>query len=118
MIYRMLSLLVTIMGLVGCLTFVTRYWVLSGGRWRDTYAGRFFVVVYSNLAALFLLIIANQIFGDWPGRKVVSLALYLAYVAQTWWPIRLLSIAQQKPVDLIEPVRKREGQHRREESQS
>lgn len=96
MSYGVFAFLITSAGFVGCVVFVTRYVVLSGGSWRDTEAGKFLVVVYTNLAALFLLVMANQIFGDWPLRKVASLLLYTVYVAQTWWPLRLLNLAQRR----------------------
>ena len=96
MTYKVLAFLITASGFIGCTIFVTRYWVLSGGRWKDTEAGKFLIAVYVNLGLLFLLIMVNTVFGDWPGRKVVTLALYMAYVAQTWWPIRLLNKAQRR----------------------
>jgi len=96
MTLRTLYAVVAAVGFFGCVTFVTRYVVLSGGRWKDSEVGKFFVVVYTNLGALFLLILANTVFGDWPMRKWISLFLYVAFVAQTWWPIRLLNQAQRR----------------------
>lgn len=103
MIFKVLAFLITAIGFCGCTFFLINYVLRTKGAWRDSEAGRFLVVVYSNLGALFLVVMANQLFGDWFGRQVVTLGLYLAYVAQTWWPLRLLRIAQ-----------KRSGKHRKE----
>lgn len=94
--YRVASLCVTTIGLAGCVTFIVSYIRRSNGAWRDSEAGRFFVIANANLAALFLLVISNQILGPWPGRQVVAILLYTAYTAQSWWPLRLLLLANRE----------------------
>ncbi len=95
MIYKIILFCITALGFIGCLTFVLRYWYTAGNTWRNNEAGRFFMVVYANLAALFLLVMANQIWTEWPGKKLVSMILFATYVLETWWPIRLLTFAQR-----------------------
>jgi hypothetical protein len=107
MIYKVLAFCITAFGFAGCAIFLVNYVLRTRGAWRDSEPGRFLVVVYTNLAALFLVVMVNQVFGDWLGRQVVTLGLYLAYVLQTWWPLRLLRIAQER-----ESIGS--GKHRRE----
>src|SRR5882672_7503319 len=84
---------ITATGLLGCITFVIRYAILSRGAWRRSEAGRFMIIVYANLGALFLSVLANLIFDGWPGRRPVTLILFSAYVIFCWWPHRLLNRA-------------------------
>lgn len=89
--YRWFLIGITAIGLVGCLSFVVFYAIISGGRWRRTDAGRFMMIVQANLGTLFALILTNQVLGtDWPGRQAVTLILFSSYVVETWWPLRLL----------------------------
>ena len=89
--YRWFLIGITIAGLAGCLTFVVFYSILSGGKWRQTDAGRFMMIGQANLGTLFALILTNQLLGtDWPGRELITAALFFAYVVETWWPLRLL----------------------------
>jgi len=94
MIYRVLTLVIPAVGLAGCAVFIVRYWLRSKGAWRKTDAGRFFMVVYANLAALFAVVILNQVFGDWFMRRWIILILYTSYAVCAWWPSRLLTRAQ------------------------
>lgn len=82
-------------GLAGCVSFVVRYSIMSrrtamGPWWRHEF-GWWLAAVPLNLAALFLLVMLNNISAEWPGRRTVTIALFTAYVAETWWPGRLLS---------------------------
>jgi hypothetical protein len=96
MVYKWVLVAITIAGLLGCLTFVVRYAILSKGAWFNTEAGRFMMIVYTTLGSLFSLILANQIFGlDWFGREVVTLILFTMYVVFAWWPNRLLTKARE-----------------------
>lgn len=82
-------------GLLGCLSFVIRYSLVSRrtdlGPWWRHELGWWLAAVPLNLASLFLLVMLNNISTDWPGRRVVTLILFSAYVVETWWPTRLLS---------------------------
>lgn len=100
MIFRWLVIAITVGGAVGCVTFVVRYWIATRGAWMKSEAGRFMMMFQANLGFLFLLIIANSTFGNWPGRQVVTLALYVTYAVQTWWPSRLLIRANELARDL------------------
>jgi hypothetical protein len=88
--YQIVLLCITGVGALGCFVFVTTYWVKAHNSWMRTEPGRFLMLTYGNLGLLFLLVIANQIFDTWPGQKVVTLLLFLAFVIQSWWPLRLL----------------------------
>lgn len=54
------------------------------------------MVVYANLAALLLLVMANTLLGNWPGRTIVALVLYVTFAIEAWWPLRLLSKTQRE----------------------
>jgi hypothetical protein len=90
---------ITGIGLLGCITFVVRYWIVTGGAWSTREAGRFLMAVYVNLAALFALVLMNQIWDDWPGKRPITFVLFAAYVIETWWPMRLLHNAQNRRRD-------------------
>lgn len=96
MIYQVLLSVVTGVGLLACTTFVTGYWLATGGRWARDEAGRFLMTFMGTLGALFLLVLTNQWVGEWPARRGVTVAVFAAFVLMTWWPLRLLLIAQRK----------------------
>lgn len=83
-------LLITAVGLLGCIAFVVAYVRQAGWKIWFNEEGSFLLVVYLNLGTLFMLGIINSIFGDWPGRTVISLVLYMTYAIEAWWPLRLL----------------------------
>lgn len=82
-------------GLLGCAVFIARYTWMSlhtlKGPWWQHETGWWLVAVPLNLAALFVLVIANNLIDDWPGRPQVTLILFTLYVVETWWPLRLVS---------------------------
>lgn len=89
-LYMILLVALTGAGAIGCFSFVITYHYKTGGAWRNQEAGVFLMIVYANLGALYALILANQVFGHWYGRQVVTLLLFTAYCFFTWWPLRLL----------------------------
>lgn len=93
--FGVLMTIVTASGLGGCLVFVVAYAIRSRGAWMSQEAGRFLMAVYANLGALLALVLANQIFGEWPGRRMLTVSLFVAYCIEAWWPLRLLSQAQE-----------------------
>lgn len=93
--FSVLMTVVTASGLAGCLVFVVAYAVRSRGAWMAQEAGRFLMAVYANLGALLAFVLVNQVFGDWPGRRLVTVVLFAAYCFEAWWPLRLLSRAQE-----------------------
>lgn len=96
MTYQVLISAVTGIGLAACATFVIRYWWRTGGRWMRDEAGWFMMAYWATLGVLFGLVLSNQWLGDWPGRRPVTVVVFVAFVATTWWPNRLLSIAQKR----------------------
>lgn len=96
-LYQMVLMAFCMVGLLGCLVFVIRYQVRSRGAWRDSEAGRWLMIGRAEKAALFALVIAGQAVPNWPGRQAVTVAVFGAFVALTWWPSRLLSRATDRP---------------------
>lgn len=94
-LYRVVIIVLCVAGLVGCVSFVVRYSIQSRrtklGPWWRHEIGWWLALVPLNLASLFLLVMLNNISLDWPGREWVTIALFTAYVVETWWPGRLLS---------------------------
>lgn len=86
-------LAITSIGLINCLVFCAGYQIKSKGGWRKSEHGVFMMLFIASLGTLFALIISTRLFGDWPGRMVVSTLLYTGYVAITFWPTRLLVLA-------------------------
>lgn len=91
--YRWVLLGLCALGFVGCVVFVVSYQVRSRGAWADSEAGRWLMIGRAEKAALFALVLMNMAAGNWPGRQSVTLVLFGAFVALTWWPSRLLSKA-------------------------
>lgn len=81
-------------GVLGCLVFVGAYHVRTHGRWRRSEVGRLLMLVNLDLAAILLLILSNRVFGDWSGRREITLVLAAVYALQPWWWLRLLWRAQ------------------------
>ncbi len=97
--YQILIVIITSVGVLACLSFVLGYgWVTRGAFGREE-AGRYFMTSMSNKLLLFSLVLSGILWGDWPGRKILILILYVSFVATTWWPLRLLVIAQRKKSD-------------------
>lgn len=96
-LYRLVLMAFCVAGMLGCLVFVIRYQVRSHGAWRDSEAGRWLMIGRAEKGALFALVIAGQIAPDWPGRQAVTIVMFGAFVALTWWPSRLLSRAMNRP---------------------
>jgi hypothetical protein len=88
--------IVTGVGLAACLTFVVGYWWRTGRSWFRDEAGRFFMAFMGTLGLLFALVLANQWLDGWPGRQAVTLVVFMFFVLLTWWPLRLLYVAQSR----------------------
>lgn len=93
---KILMIIITGIGLVGCIFFVIAYWLTTSGAWRKEEAGWFMMVRHITLAVLFMIVIINQVHGPWPGREFFTLIVFSAFVAELWWPMRLLSRAQRE----------------------
>ena len=96
MTYRVLLSAVTGVGLIACAAFAVGYWWQTGGRWVRDEAGRFLMAFMGTLGLLFALVLSNQWVGDWPGRRAVTVVVFTLFVGMTWWPLRLLVIAQRQ----------------------
>jgi hypothetical protein len=88
--YDKSSLVVTLIGLFNCIVFCGWYWYRSRGSWMKSEYGWFLMMFIGCLGSLFALIVSNRIFGAWPYRLHVSLALYSSYVLITFWLPRLV----------------------------
>jgi hypothetical protein len=93
--FRWFFIVVSIIGFVGCVAFIAQYWVKAGNEWMKAEAGRFFMGVYSNLAALFLYVIIGNLYPTWEGRIWGWVILYSIFAIEAWWPLRLLVDAQK-----------------------
>lgn len=94
--YEKLSFLVTTIGFWNCLVFCVAYPLSSRGKWRETEIGQWLMISMGTLGSIFLLILSNRLFGDWPGRQWLAFLFYIIYVAVTAWPLRLLYVSMTK----------------------
>lgn len=83
-------ILISSIGLVGCIFFMLMYHVRSRGDWRFNEIGVWLMFSRANLASIFALLLANRIWGDWTGRREIILILVAAFALQTFWPSRIL----------------------------
>lgn len=93
--YDVAVIVVTGIGLANCLGFCLAYWLASSGLWVRDEFGRFLMLFMACLGSLFALIVSTRLWGEWPGRRQVAMALYVVYVLATMWPARLLWLAQR-----------------------
>lgn len=90
-----LTLLACVAGLLGCVSFVVRYHLLTGGAWCRTSEGRWMVYGRLIIAAALLVVVANRAFPGWPARRVITFLIMAAFAAQTYWPLRLVNEAHK-----------------------
>lgn len=97
---------VTGIGFVICLVFVTAFHIKTMGTWRHSEAGRWLMLGRLNFVLLFgllLLAYANDRFRSWDGTQWIFLGVYAVFALQTLWPLRLLwyedRVAQLKKED-------------------
>lgn len=86
----------SVLGALGCWYFVVAYWVLTRGDWHQSAVGRHLMQFMANLAVLFSLIVLVRLFGNYPGRPVITTVAYAVFVAQIWWRIVLMHRAQRR----------------------
>lgn len=91
---RLATTVLAALGMAGCWYFVAAYWWTTGGGWRRTAGGRHLMAFTANLGGLLTLVVVNRVFGDYPGRQAITLALFAALVAQIFWRCVLLHRAQ------------------------
>ena len=93
--YEVLISLITGIGALACLTFVIGYWIVTGGAWIREEAGQFFMSFMAALGMLFTLVLVNAWTDSWPGQRAITVITFTLFVAETWWPLRLLLLAQR-----------------------
>ena len=95
--FEKLSMLVTGIGFYNCVRFVWSYGRLRNFQgsplWKSSPHGRYMMWTAAVLGSLFALILSNRLFPGWPGREIVTLALYVTYVAFTGWLNKLLDLS-------------------------
>lgn len=100
MTYTLYITVVTAVGLLACATFVAGYWWVTRGGWVREEAGRFMMAFMATLGVLFALVLTGQLNNptvvEWTGRRMAVAAVFTAFVAITWWPLRLLVTAQSR----------------------
>lgn len=94
-----LTVIVTVVMLLGTLIFAVAYHLTTDGKWRTaTPAGRWLFTTNAVLGSLALVILLQRAapwWAAWEGRKWLLLALYVLYAAKPYWGIRLLRQAQR-----------------------
>lgn len=89
-------LAITSVGLLNCFVFCLTYWVKTRGAWWTDEAGQFMMLFFGCLGMVFTVVIANRLFGDYPGREIAIFSLYVILVVATGWPLRLLFRSRRK----------------------
>ena len=84
----------TALGAAACWYFVAAYWWLSRGACWKTAAGRHMQLLTGSLGALLTFIFTARVWPTFPGRPVVTIALYGLVVVQLVWRCVLLHRAQ------------------------
>lgn len=94
MMADVLVAMATFAGLVPCVWFVVGYWVATGGQWVKDEAGIFLMSFMTIMGLLFTIgIIGIWFEGTW--LTTIAMVLFIGLIAQMWWPLRLLTIAQR-----------------------
>lgn len=84
------AIVLTGIGFLNCMIFCLAYWVRTRGQWIRDEAGQFLMLFFGCLGFVLGLVLANRIFGEYPGRQILVFVLYFALVMATFWPMRLL----------------------------
>lgn len=95
MILEIIVAFISFIALVPCIWFIVGYWIVTGGAWMKQEAGIFLMSFMTILGLLFLI----GIIGTWyqpVWLAPVGMAAFLLLVAQMWWPLRLLIVAQRE----------------------
>lgn len=104
----LITVLACAVGLAGCIAFGAVYHVRSGGAWwrnrgLEGEIGKILMAMNVALASILLLIATVRLFGDWPGRRPIVLALVVAYVLKPWWWLRVVWHAHSRQ-DSVRPT--------------
>jgi len=99
--WEYLTIAAVIIGLVAAVAFVVRYQYEVGFSWwrqpngKPNHFGRFLMIRKILLSALFVIVILNRLFPEWPAKEAVTALLMVAFAVQTFVPYRLLISAQK-----------------------
>lgn len=85
-----ITLMISAVGLVGCVSFMVAYHVRSGGTWRHNEIGLWLMTSRIVLAGIFALIISRYVWGDWAGRETLIMILVALFALQTFWPSKFI----------------------------
>lgn len=92
---KAVTTLVCFIGLLPCLWFIIGYWIVTGGKWVREEAGQFLMAITGTVGGMFAFSIAySWAAAEW--LRWVSVALFIAFIAEMWWPLRLLWLAQRE----------------------
>jgi len=83
--------IITGLGIVACLAFISGYWWVTRGAWIHEEPGRFMMAYTGTVLFLLLIVIGMPL----PLRRYLATVLYAMFVATLWWPLRMLWIAQR-----------------------
>lgn len=83
-------------GLIPCVVFVVGYWWVTRGAWWRDEAGRFFMLFMGTLGVLFTFVLSGPFSDHGALRTWSSIIVFTLFIALTWWPLRLLWIAQRQ----------------------
>jgi hypothetical protein len=83
-------LIISMLGLAGCVWFMIYYHVRSGGQWRRNEVGIWLMISRLNLGLIFALLIIGRVFGNPPWREILVIVLVCLFSLQTFWPIKFL----------------------------
>lgn len=82
-------------GATGAATFIVLYTMRA--QWWHTELGWHLVVFPGSLGLLLTNGLVFRLVGDYPGRDVVNLVLFVVLVAAVWWRVALLVKANRDP---------------------
>ena len=99
--YSITIIALTLLGILGCLTFIAGYWWVTGGKWIKEEPGRFLMTYAGSVSGLLVILLLNQSLRDiniWINvlRQPVTILVAIAFVTSLWWPLRLLWLAQRE----------------------
>jgi hypothetical protein len=89
-----LGILLLSAGVLGAAVFVGLYSLWT--RWWRTEVGQWLVAFPSSLGLLLANGLVYRLAGEYPGRQLINLVLFLVCVASVWWSVRLLIRAMRR----------------------
>lgn len=96
-LWRWITVAAVVIGFIGCVIFVIRYHVATGGKWQNNRFGRYLMTRKLLLGILFGFVLINRFVEEWPGRRPILALLMLAFALQTFVPLKILLDTQERP---------------------